>query len=203
VRFLKSNAIALLALVFAMTGTGIAASHYVITSTKQIKPSVLRKLHGARGSRGATGATGRTGAQGPLGPVGRQGPPGIVTQGPENTFPSTLPAGRTLTGAWEVDANNPTKTGTTPASVAISFQFPLAAAPAAAYVFAGEHTKECPGSVTEPRAASGFVCFYEGEVSGAHGVGLLPPSRFGAEIETESEEEEGFFFLNGTWAVTG
>jgi len=35
VRFLKSNAIALLALVFAMTGTGIAASHYVITSTSR------------------------------------------------------------------------------------------------------------------------------------------------------------------------
>ncbi|HTR20746.1 MAG TPA: hypothetical protein VMH88_07820 [Gemmatimonadales bacterium] len=34
-RFLKSNAIALLALVFAMTGTGIAASHYVITSTSR------------------------------------------------------------------------------------------------------------------------------------------------------------------------
>ena len=44
-RFIKRNAIALVALVFAMTGTGIAASRYIITSSSQIKPSVLRELH--------------------------------------------------------------------------------------------------------------------------------------------------------------
>lgn len=43
-RFIRRNAIALTALVFAMTGTGIAASRYIITSTSQIKPSVLREL---------------------------------------------------------------------------------------------------------------------------------------------------------------
>jgi hypothetical protein len=44
VRFVKQNAIAIVALVLAMTGTGIAASRYIITSTSQIKPSVLRRL---------------------------------------------------------------------------------------------------------------------------------------------------------------
>jgi hypothetical protein len=44
VRFLRRNAIALTALVFAMTGTGIAASRYIITSTSQIKPSVIHEL---------------------------------------------------------------------------------------------------------------------------------------------------------------
>lgn len=43
-RFIKRNAIAIVALVFAMTGTGIAASRYIITSTSQIKPSVLKEL---------------------------------------------------------------------------------------------------------------------------------------------------------------
>ena len=43
-RFIRRNAIALTALVFAMTGTGIAASRYVITSTSQIKPSVVEQL---------------------------------------------------------------------------------------------------------------------------------------------------------------
>lgn len=40
----RGNLIACLALFFAFTGTGLAASHYVITSTQQIKPSVLRQL---------------------------------------------------------------------------------------------------------------------------------------------------------------
>ena len=52
---MRNNAIALIALVFAMTGTGIAASHYVITSTKQISPYVLRKLKGQQGLRGLPG----------------------------------------------------------------------------------------------------------------------------------------------------
>jgi hypothetical protein len=39
-----ANVVSTLALLFAMTGGALAASHYVITSTKQIKPTVLKKL---------------------------------------------------------------------------------------------------------------------------------------------------------------
>lgn len=76
------TAIALLALFFAMGGTAIAAHHYLITSTKQIKPSVLKSLKGRAGPKGATGATGAigatgaTGAKGLTGGEGKQGPPG-------------------------------------------------------------------------------------------------------------------------------
>jgi hypothetical protein len=48
--------IACLALFFSLAGTGIAASHYIITSTSQIKPSVRRALRGAEGARGPAGA---------------------------------------------------------------------------------------------------------------------------------------------------
>jgi len=41
--------VACVALVFSMTGTGIAASHYIITSKNQIKPSVVRFLRESSG----------------------------------------------------------------------------------------------------------------------------------------------------------
>ena len=67
----RQNIVAWLALFVAMGGTSLAASHYIITSTKQLKPSVLRKLHGARGTTGAPGAAGKEGTAGPQGPAGR------------------------------------------------------------------------------------------------------------------------------------
>jgi len=50
--------VATLALCVSIVGTGAAASHYLITSTHQIKPSVLAQLRGRTGPRGATGAAG-------------------------------------------------------------------------------------------------------------------------------------------------
>jgi Collagen triple helix repeat (20 copies) len=72
--------IASLALFFALGGSAVAANHYLVTSSSQIKPSVLKGLHGPAGAKGAKGAAGANGAAGPTGPAGGQGPPG--TQGP-------------------------------------------------------------------------------------------------------------------------
>ena len=46
-RHARHNAVGYIALFFALTGTGAAASRYLITSTRQIKPSVLRNLRAA------------------------------------------------------------------------------------------------------------------------------------------------------------
>ena len=51
-----SGVIATIALVFAMSGGAYAAKKYLITSTKQISPSVLKSLKGAAGKNGAIGA---------------------------------------------------------------------------------------------------------------------------------------------------
>ena len=91
--------ISLIALFFALTGGAFAAQHYVITSTKQIKPSVVDELQGntgprgkqgptgAKGEQGATGAKGDAGPAGAMGPAGPQGVSGAQgapgTQGPQ------------------------------------------------------------------------------------------------------------------------
>ena len=71
-----ANVTATLALVFAMTGGAIAAKHYLINSTKQINPKVLKKLKGNAGPRGATGSPGGPGVAGKEGPAGKQGSEG-------------------------------------------------------------------------------------------------------------------------------
>ena len=73
---IRHNAIAWLALFVALTGTSMAASHYVVSSTKQIKPSVLKKLKGNRGAADAQGPAGPPGRAGQrrAGRPGRQGP---------------------------------------------------------------------------------------------------------------------------------
>ena len=70
-----ATAIATLALVFAMSGGAYAAGHYLITSTKQISPKVLKSLKGANGKNGTNGANGPAGAAG-AGTAGAQGPAG-------------------------------------------------------------------------------------------------------------------------------
>jgi hypothetical protein len=68
-----ANVVATLALVFAMSGGALAASHYLITSTKQISPKVLKLL---KGKDGETGAKGAAGPAGPAGPAGKEGAAG-------------------------------------------------------------------------------------------------------------------------------
>ena len=69
-----ANVVATLALVFALSGSAMAAKHYLITSVKQIQPGVLKKLHGANGANGARGPAGLSGLQGAPGAKGADQP---------------------------------------------------------------------------------------------------------------------------------
>jgi hypothetical protein len=114
-----ATVIATVALVFAMTGGAYAASKYLITSTKQISPKVLKSLTGKPGpagpagtagaagvgTAGAAGAKGETGAAGANGANGAQGLAGAAgATGPPGPFTATLPSKKTETGAWTASA---------------------------------------------------------------------------------------------------
>src|SRR3954469_13446544 len=80
-RITYANVAATMALVFSMTGGALAAKHYLISSTSQISPKVLKKLKGKTGKTGKTGAAGTTGAPGAAGASGKDG-----ARGPSTAF---------------------------------------------------------------------------------------------------------------------
>src|SRR3984893_14479583 len=68
-----ANLTATLAVFFALSRGAVAVKHYLINSTQQINPKVLKALRGKAGARGASGATGPAGATGPTGGAGATG----------------------------------------------------------------------------------------------------------------------------------
>jgi len=108
-----ASIIASLALFLALGGTAAATSHYLITSTSQIKPSVLSKLKGRRGAIGPAGPAGPQGRGGPQGLEGPTGPSGATgAQGLPG--PSELSALAIVRGAVSKVSN--LETGTTTAT---------------------------------------------------------------------------------------
>lgn len=65
-----ATVIAAAALFFSLTGAGMAATGYRITSIWQIVPKVRHELRGAQGPQGTPGPQGPQGLQGAVGPQG-------------------------------------------------------------------------------------------------------------------------------------
>jgi hypothetical protein len=101
-----------LALFVALGGTAAAAHHFLITSTRQIKPSVIRALR-ADAPRGPAGPAGPSGPQGPAGTQGPAGPSNLsaltIVRAPdqvvkptkEATSIATCPAGSHVVSGGE------------------------------------------------------------------------------------------------------
>lgn len=118
--------IAVLPVAFVLAGAGgaLAASHYLITSTKQIAPRVLKQLHGARGAQGPAGSAG---AMGPSGVTGESEVTGTIVNlsasSPVGVSIATCPSGDlVLSGGWKgltvgvnISDNEPTTVNGQPA----------------------------------------------------------------------------------------
>jgi Collagen triple helix repeat (20 copies) len=88
-RITYANVAMTLALVFAMGGGAYAAGKFIITSTKQIKPSVVAQLKGKNGKNGTNGLNGAQGPAGKNGTNGASGAPGEKGQPGEKGGPGT------------------------------------------------------------------------------------------------------------------
>jgi Collagen triple helix repeat (20 copies) len=192
-RLTYGNVAMTVALVFAMSGGAFAAGKFLITSTKQIKPSVLAQLKGKAGASGASGAQGPAGPSGPQGPAGAAGAKGETgapgtpgakgekgekgskgEKGEPWTAGGTLPKGSTETGNWAAGISPSAEVLLAP----ISFTIPLAA-PLTNALECGEPGKPacvthviepggslptgCTGSVAEPGAEAGNLCVFVAE----------------------------------------
>jgi hypothetical protein len=170
----------MLALVLAMSGGALAASHYLINSTRQISPKVLTKLKGNTGQLGATGATGAAGAAGPSGgtkivrgaagpegPEGLEGPEGPQgPEGPEGKLErqTSLAPGESESGFFAVGSDNGASSGTI--ATAVTFPIRLPESRIDVEYVTEYFTEKCPG---RGEAEAGYLCIY----SGYQGV-LLP-----------------------------
>ena len=185
-----ATVIAGLALVFAMTGGAYAAKKYLITSTKQISPSVLKQLQGKAGAAGAPGAAGAQGAQGPPGPAGPAGAAGAQRRnGCERRkrryatgatgakgatgatgatgvsgFTEKLPKGKTETGVWTGSAYNRSRSSQRCRFRSL-FRFPSRRPAKLVYLneketAEGTGPEDAPVASNEPTAPAGSLCVY-------------------------------------------
>jgi len=111
-RHLRRNAVAYVALLFALSGTSYAATNALLPRNSVGSQQVINhSLHtidfasgqlprgrrGAQGLTGARGPTGPAGLKGDAGPKGDEGPPGPVALVYANSGAHSLPAGQTTT----------------------------------------------------------------------------------------------------------
>jgi hypothetical protein len=232
-RFLRNNTIALLALFIALSGTTYAAATALAPNsvgTKQLKKNAvtaakIRKsavTNAKIANKAVTGAkvkddslTGADVLESSLGKVPSATAADTATNATNASHATTadsattaastsslgtLASGKTETGTFYIIA--PQNAGANFIGVEISFPMPLAANPSPHYITSGT-TTQCPGSAANPTAASGQLCLYQLNRSGAGTPGFEDVSKYGAGVFNTTTSGTGYEFITGRWAVTG
>ena len=193
--------IALIALFFALAGTGYAVSRLPKNSVTSIQVKDRSLL--SRDFKAGQIPRGPQGPQGDPGAPGAKGDPGDPW-----TLNGQLPSGKSLYGvfgpaATAVDAGDMTQETT-------SFDFNLVTNPVVHYIPAGTTPPgECPGTLTQPRAQPGHLCLYESRAQNVGSSCVFNPVNdacgasavrgFGLFIVAAGA---GDFWEQGSWAVT-
>ena len=196
------TALAVVALVFAMSGGAVAAKNYATGSAEASKSKRGPKgPRGKQGPEGPQGPKGDTGERGAVGPVGPQGPKGNT--GDPWTAGGFLPSGVTIGGTWVAGIGpspGPVGAGAAP----ISFGLPLKGLPVVKVVKkeqeGQEHAAECPGTIFTPKAAKGVLCLYTAEEAAGMTFQSATPSPYGAAVTFLGTPGTG---SGGVWVVTG
>lgn len=202
-----AGVVATLALVLAVGGGTAWATNWIIVSTKQIKPSVLKSLRGNRGPRGFAGTNGANGANGTNGSTGPTGPAGAP--GANLTSQTVLPSGESESGVYAVGGGNQYTGGTLNSTeswmgVGITYTQPLSAAiPNTNVIWLGAGANSnCPGP---GQAARGYLCLYNGENNDVSffgaADGVLPAGEaYGAVVWFHPTDVGAY--AAGEWTVT-
>lgn len=127
---------------------------------------------------------------------GKDGAPGAP-----GSLPEKILKGETVKGTWSATVGSLES-----AALAVSFPLPAAAAPTPRFVIEAkegeEFAEDCPGTVGEPEAKEGNLCYYT--FFGGAGLGtaaLLPTATYGGQV-LFTGGTPGTVAI-GSWAVTG
>jgi hypothetical protein len=191
-RLTYANIVATFALLFAMAGGAVAANHYLISSTKQISPSVLKALKGLAGKQGTTGAPGTGGATGPAGPQGAPGTPGANgengPQGAKGDRGETGPEGKLAAPAthWRSTIEKAGKTAATAEKATLVEVAPFRLV---GHCYEGEHGETIAATYIATSEEGAFAAeSEEGEQLALTVATEQPVSKEVAEGDTESHE---------------
>jgi hypothetical protein len=180
---------------FEKESVGSSALKKGAVTPVKLSTASKKTLTGATGPQGQKGEKGEKGERGERGEKGEKG-----STGEPGPFPTTLPAGKTIYGAYEMGITATAANQVLETAVSYTYLIP---GQTAIYLKTGESNPNCTGTFANPTAAPGFTCVYEkvGSNVGA-GRGVNYPSENAGFGLYAFSSAAGLTQAYGTWAAT-